>query len=370
MNIKNISVPFVNFKREYKKIKKEINLAIKEVLEDQAFVLGKRVEEFEKNYSNYLGIRHTIGINSGTDGIILALKALNVGEGDEVITPANSFFATTLGIEQVKATPVFVDIDEETYQIDTNKIEDKITKRTKAILLVHLYGTCANMEDIITIAKKHNIYIIEDACQAHGVEYKGKKAGTLGDISIFSFYPSKNLGAYGDGGAVCTDNEELAVKLKLLRNYGQRVKYYHDILGTNTRLDEIQAAILSVKLKYLDIWNNSRNKIAKRYTKNIKTIKTQTVYKSSTHNYHLYVIEVKNREEFIKYMHNNDINCQIHYPIPLHLQQALKHLGYKEGDFPITENVAKHIVSLPMYPFMTNMEIKKVIDTINTYENL
>ena len=362
-----MEIPFVDLKRQYDLIKEEINIKINEVLQNTHFILGENVEIFEKEFANYCGVKYCVGVASGSDALTLCLKALGIGEGDEVITVPNTFIATVDAISRNGAKPVFVDIDTETYNMDVTKIEEEITDKTKAIIPVHLYGQPADMDAIIKIAKKYDLKIIEDACQAHGAEYKGKRVGSLGDAGCFSFYPAKNLGAYGDGGMVVTNNEELAEKIRMLRNYGQSKKYYHDFMGYNSRLDEIQAAVLRVKLRYLDEWNDKRREHAKLYDElleNASGIETPTEKDYVKHVYHLYVMRCKNRDDLQHYLSSKGISTGIHYPIPVHLQMAYKHLEYKQGDFPITEKYSKEILSLPMFPELTDEEIEAVVGLI------
>ena len=354
-------IPLVDLKRQYESIKEEINGAIIRVLERGNFILGEEVSKFEEEFSSYCNVKYGIGVASGTDALTLAIRALGIGRGDEVITVPNTFIATVDAIVRNGAKPVFVDIDEESYNIDVNKIEEKITKNTRAVIPVHMYGQPADMDPILDIAEANNMYVIEDASQAHGAEYKGKKVGSLGDIAAFSFYPSKNLGAVGDAGIIVTNNEELADKIRVLRNYGQRKKYYHDFIGYNSRLDEIQAAVLRVKLKYLDVWNEKRRELAKIYNEqfsDVREIKPPIEMDYAKHVYHLYVIRCKNRDELRQYLKSKGISTGIHYPIPIHLQEAYKYLGYRSGDFPITEKYADEILSLPMFPELTKEEIR------------
>lgn len=360
-----MNISFLDLKKQFKQIKLEINSAIKTVLNHQFFILGPELENFELLFSKYLGAKYVVGVNSGTDGLILALQSVGVSKGDEVITPPNSFIATTLAITQLGAKPVFVDIDPDTYQIDANKIEEAITSKTKAILPVHLYGAPCQIEIIKKIADKHHLYLIEDACQAHGATIKNKQVGTFGDIGVFSFYPGKNLGAYGDGGAICTNSKEIYKRIKKLRNYGQKEKYYHSEIGINTRLDEIQAAILSIKLKYLDQWNLLRNKVARYYIKSLSKVKTQKIYDHSKSCYHIFTIEVSNRDYIKKKLAEKGIQTLIHYPLPIHLQECYKYLGYKKGDFPYTESSADKILSIPIYPELSKKEILHIITNIN-----
>ena len=364
------TIPLVSLKKQYLTIKKEIDGMIQNVLNNGQFILGKNVKNFERKFADYCGSKYAIGVNSGTNALFLSLLACGIKKGDEVITVPNSFISTVLAISYTEARPVFVDIDPNTYNIDVLKIEKKITNKTKVIIPVHLYGQPADMDPIIKIAKKYNLKIIEDACQAHGAEYKNKKVGTIGDIGCFSFYPTKNLGCYGDGGIITTNNKKIAKKILLLRNYGQRKKYHHDIIGHNARLSELQAAILRIKLKYLDMWNAKRREHAKQYNKllsDIHSIKMPTEINSSKSVYHLYVIRTKKRNKLQQFLFKKGIITEIHYPIPIHLQKAYCDLGYAKDDFPRTEICAKEIISLPMYPELTNKEINYVCNTIKKF---
>lgn len=363
-----MDILFLDLKRQYHYIKKEINQAIFKVLDHQSFVLGSKLKLFEKKFASYLKSKYVVGVGSGTDGLILALKALGIGKNDEVITPAYSFIATTLAITELGAKPIFVDIDPNTYQINVDKIEKLITKRTKAILPVHLYGAPCRIDQIVKIACKNNLFVIEDSCQSHGATFKEKMTGTFGNIGVFSFYPGKNLGAYGDGGALCTNNKDLYEKILRLRNYGQSKKYYHDTIGINSRLDEIQAAILSVKLKYLNEWNKKRNQIAQWYKKYLDSkIKTQIILNNGTSNYHIFMIEADRRKSLQKMLLKQKIYTLIHYPIPIHLQKCYKSLGYKKGSFPNTEKLAKKALSLPMFPELFEKEVKYICESINCF---
>lgn len=362
-----MNIPFLDLKAQYKTIKQEIDSAIKRVVKNQHFILGNELKTFENNFAKYLGVNYACGVNSGTDALIFALKILDIGPGDEVITPTQSFIATTLAITEVGATPVFVDSDPVTFQIDANQIEDKITNKTKAILPVHLYGAPCEIEKIIKIAKKYKLRVIEDACQAHGTTYKLKMVGTFGDIGVFSFYPGKNLGCYGDGGAMVTNDKELYKKMLLIRNYGQTVKYYHDTIGLNSRLDEIQAAILDIKLKYLDNWNERRNVIAERYNNSLKNVKTQKIINNGISNYHVFTILVKNRESLIKKLEENGIHTIIHYPIPIHLQKCFELSRYKQNSFPVAEKIANQILSIPIYPEITTDQVDHITENVLRY---
>jgi dTDP-4-amino-4,6-dideoxygalactose transaminase len=358
-------IPFLNLKAQYKEHKSEIDEAITRVVDNQYFILGNELKTFETNFASYLGVKYACGVNSGTDALVLALKVLGIGRGDEVITPTLSFIATTLAITEVGATPVFVDSDTDTYQIDVSLIEKKITSKTKAIIPVHLYGAPCEIDKIMEIANRHSLRVIEDACQAHGTLYKSQMAGTFGDIGVYSFYPGKNLGCYGDGGAMVTNDEEIYKKMISIRNYGQTVKYHHETLGVNSRLDEIQAAILDVKLKHLDGWNDKRRVIAKKYNKEIKRLKTQRIISNGISNYHVFSVIIEERDNFIKELDNQGIKTIIHYPIPIHLQNCYSSLGYAEGSFPVAEKIAKSIVSLPMYPELNISDQEVIIKTIN-----
>ncbi|CAN5127555.1 DegT/DnrJ/EryC1/StrS family aminotransferase [soil metagenome] len=366
-SFKKMNIPFVNLKFQYKFIKPSIDAAIRRVVLSQDFILGSELDSFEKEFATYLGVNYVVGVNSGTDGLVLALLALGIGKGDEVITPANSYVATTTAIVFVGAKPILVDCDPDTYQIDVKKVEKAVTKKTKAILPVHLYGSPAELDQLQTIANRYKLFLIEDACQAHGATFKNKKLGTFGDIGVFSFYPSKNLGAYGDGGALATNSRELYEQLLKLRNYGQVKKYHHDSFGINSRLDEMQAAVLRVKLNHLDTWNHERNEVAALYIKLLKNLKRQMIIEKGKSCYYLFVIETERRDTLQKYLLENGIQTLIHYPIPIHLQKAYSNLGYKRGDFPITEKVADRILSLPMYPDLKKTEINYISKAINAF---
>lgn len=351
-------VPFIDLKREYTKISEEITQAIQRILKSGWFILGEEIERFEEEFTNYIGAKYGISVNSGSDALFLALKVLEIGEGDEVITVSHTFISTVDAIVRNEAKPVFIDIEPEAYCIDVAKIEEKITDRTKAILPVHLYGHPANMDEIVKISQKYHLPIIEDACQAHGTEYKGKKVGGIGNIGCFSFYPTKNMGAYGDAGMIITNNEELADKLKMMRNYGSSKKYYHEFVGANSRLDEIQAAVLRVKLKYLDEWNEKRRRIAKLYNQLLddSTIVTPVERKYAKHVYYLYVVRCKERDKLQKYLLNKGMQTMIHYPIPVHMQNAYLKLGYKVN-LPVTQKTCTEILSLPIHPWLNKKEV-------------
>ena len=363
-------IPFVDLKAQYNSIKDEIDEAIQNVLNNTSFIMGKELKEFEKEFAQFCNIKYAIGVANGSDALILALKSCGISEGDEVITVPNTFIATTEAITHVGGKIVFVDIDPKTYTIDVSRIEEKITDKTKAIIPVHFYGQSADMDPIIKLSRKYNLKIIEDAAQAHGAEYKGKKVGSLGDIGCFSFYPAKNLGAYGDAGMITTNNEEIAKKLKLLRNHGRITKKYeHEIEGYSSRLDNLQAAILRVKLRHLSKWNNMRRKNAKKYNKllsNIDGIIPPYEADYAKHVYHLYVIRVGERDILREELKSEGVATGIHYPIPLHLQPAYKYLGYKEGDFPVTEGCSQKILSLPMYAELSGEQINEIVYSIKS----
>jgi len=368
-----MKVPFLDLKAQYKSIKEEIAVELQKVLNNTAFAGGPFVAQFEKEFALFCKTDFAIGLGSGTAALWAAIQGLGIGEGDEVITTPNTFIATAEAISFAGAKPVFVDIDEQTYNINPQLIEDAITPKTKAIIPVHLYGQTADMNPIMEIAKAKDLFVIEDACQAHGAKCNGKPAGSIGDAGCFSFYPGKNLGAYGEAGAVVTNNLQLADNLQMFRDHGQKKKYYHAIVGWNARMDGFQGAILSVKLKYLNQWNESRRKNAQLYNgllADIDGIITPTEVDYAKHVYHLYVIRVKNRDEFMAALVENDVFCGIHYPIPLHLQDAYSSLGYKKGDYPVAEKCCEQLVSLPMFPELTSEQISYVVEKIKNITNL
>jgi len=358
-------IKFVDFKREFREVLGEIRETVDRVLESGWYILGEEVKKFEEEFLKYTGTKYAVSVNSGSDALYLAIKALGIGKGDEVITVSHTFISTVDAIVRNGAKPVFIDIEPSTYCIDVSKIEEKITKKTKAILPVHLYGHPADMDPIIELAEEYKLFVVEDACQAHGAEYRGKKVGSIGDIGCFSFYPVKNLGAYGDGGMIVTNNEELAEKLGMLRNYGQSRKYCHDFVGVNSRLDEIQAAILRVKLKHLDEWNERRRRIVELYNELLKdTNVIRPVEKEwAKHVYHLYVVRCKDRNKLQQYLSRKGIQTLIHYPIPVHKQKAYLNLGFNV-DLPVTERICNEILSLPMHPWLNNDEILSVVEGV------
>lgn len=362
-----MKVPFLDLKTQYKTIKDELDEELNWVLDNTSFILGEKVSNFETNFASYCDKKHAIALNSGTSALHLALISMGIKPGDEVITVPNTFIATVSPIAYIGAKPVFVDVEPKTFNMDVNKIKDAITSKTKAIIPVHLYGQPADMEIIREIAEKHDLKIIEDACQAHGAEYKGKKVPVT-NIGCFSFYPGKNLGAYGEGGAVVTDDAEAAEKIRMLRDHGQPKKYYHKYIGYNYRMDGFQGAVLNVKLKYLDQWINGRRKAAKLYNELLnKIVDTPKEASYSKHVYHLYVIRLKEREQMMAHLNSKDIATGLHYPIPLHLQEAYLSMGLKKGAFPVTEAAANEILSLPMYPEISEEQINYVCSSIKEF---
>jgi dTDP-4-amino-4,6-dideoxygalactose transaminase len=364
-----MKVNFVDLKAQYQSIKPEIDSAIQDVISNTAFILGKAVADFEEQFAKYCGVKYSLGINSGTSALIMALQAVGIGKGDEVVTTPNTFIATAEAISCVGATPVFVDMEEKSYNMDPGKLEKAITKKTKAVIPVHLYGQPADMDPILEIAKKKGVVVIEDACQAHGAEYKGKRAGSLGKMGCFSFYPGKNLGAYGEGGGVTTDDEEMVRKIKALRDHGSPKKFYHEFIGNNCRLEGIQGAVLAVKLKHLDKWNDGRRKNAQLYKKHLQgtEVKLPQEMPYAKHVYHVFCIRVKDREKLIEFLSKKEIFTNIHYPIPIHLQKAYSFLGYKKGDFPVVESSMDEILSLPMFAELTEEQIKYTTDCIKEF---
>lgn len=364
-----MKINFNQLDRGYRKYKKEYDNAAISTLESGWYILGQNGEKFEKEFAQFNGSKYCVGLNSGLDALILSFRALDIGIGDEVIVPANTYIASVIGITENGATPIFVDPDE-FYNIDVDKIEKKITKKTKAILVVHLYGQAADMKKIRSLADKYNLYLVEDCAQSHGAHFEDKMTGTWGNIGCFSFYPTKNIGAFGDSGAIVTDNYEIYKKMKMLRNYGSKVKYHNEILGVNSRLDEIQAALLSVKLSHYGKLRIERESIAKKYLEGInnKQIILPNISENAEHVWHLFVVRTTKRDKFQRFLADNYIGTQAHYPIPPHLSEAYIYLGHKLGDFPITEEYANTVLSLPLYEGMTEEEINYVIDTINRYE--
>ena len=364
-----MDVPFVDLRLQSNTIQKKLSRAIDTVFRDSNFILGDHCARFEASFCEYLGKGYGIGVNSGTDALYLSLMAEGIGPGDEVITVSHTFMATYIAIVHTGATPIFVDIEEDTFNMNPHLIEDVITSRTRAIIPVHLYGQPVSMHEIVKIAKRHNLVVIEDACQAHGAQIDGKKVGLFGDYGCFSFYPTKNLGAYGDGGMVVTNTTERADKLRALRNYGQSKKYHHDQFGLNSRMDEIQAAILNVKLKYLDSWNNNRINIAKAYMAGIVSdhVTCPSPPDNLVHVFHLFVIKASTRNQLQDHLANLDIHTQIHYPIPVHLQKSYAQQRSRRYSLPVTEHVCNTILSLPMYPELNEKQVEYVVKAVNAY---
>jgi dTDP-4-amino-4,6-dideoxygalactose transaminase len=364
---KNMKVPFLDLKAQYESIKNEIDDAIQQVIDSCAFAGGPFVEKFEKEFAQFCGSKYAVGVGSGTEALWLSLMALGIGPGDEVITVPNTFIATAEAISLCGATPVFVDIDEETYNMDVFQLEHAIANNTKAIIPVHLFGQMADMDPIMEIAKKYGLYVVEDACQAHGAEYRAKKAGTIGDTGCFSFYPGKNLGAYGDAGALITDNPELAAKTQKLRDHGQSKKYYHDVIGWNSRMDGLQGAVLSIKLKHLACWNEARRNKAMLYNALLAETDnaiTPVEKEYAKHVFHIYAVRIKNRDELIAKLVKKDIYAGIHYPVPVHLQAAYHNLSKNNGALPKAEKCAGEFISLPMYPELSIEQIACVAKEI------
>ena len=362
-------VPFVSFKPMERELDAELRAAFERVYENSWYIEGKEDAAFEEDFAKYVGTKYCVGVGNGLDALILALKALGIGEGDEVIVPSNTYIATVLAVTYVGATPVLVEPDIDTFNISPMLIEEKVTDKTKAIMPVHLYGQPCDMDPIMDIAHKYGLYVVEDCAQAHGATYKGKAIGTFGDVSGFSFYPGKNLGALGDAGAVVTDNKELADKIRALGNYGSDYKYHHIYKGNNSRLDEMQAAFLSVKLPHLTRMNEARRQIANKYLEGIVNPQIILPYVSDEveHVWHIFGIRCNRRDELAEYLNEHGIMTNKHYPIPIHMQDCYKDLGFKKGDFPIAEEISTTELSLPMYYGMTEEEINHVINIVNNF---
>jgi dTDP-4-amino-4,6-dideoxygalactose transaminase len=365
-----MQVPFGDLTRHYLAIKEEIDGAVARVLNSGWFVLGNEVKAFEEAFARYLGVRHAIGVGSGTEALHLALVASGVQPGDEVITVPNTAVPTLSAISFAQAVPVMVDVDPDSFCINVNRLEEKISTRTRAIIPVHLFGNACRIEEVMAIARRHNLAVIEDACQAHGARRLGRTVGTFGEYGCFSFYPSKNLGAFGDGGMVVTDDDERARQIVLLRNYGQIERYYHDIKGFNSRLDELQAAILAAQLPYLTEWNRRRREIAALYSRTITHpgVLLPTQQEGSDHVFHLYVVRCETRDALRSHLADHGIGTQIHYPVPCHLQNAYKELAAEAGSCPVAERYAREILSLPIYPEMRDEEALFVAETINQFK--
>jgi len=355
-------VPFLDLRAAYEELKAEVDDAVSRVLGSGYYLLGKELEAFEKEFAEYLDVRHCVAVGSGLDALHLALRALEVGQGEEVLVPSNTYIATWLAVSYAGAVPVPVEPDERTYNIDPGKLEAAITDRTRGIIPVHLYGQPADMDPILEVARKHNLWVLEDAAQAHGASYKGKRVGGLGDIAGWSFYPGKNLGAFGDGGAVTTNNGELADRVRVLRNYGSRTKYFNEVRGFNSRLDEIQAAVLRVKLKHLDEWNRRRRNIAELYRRELEGCNLILPYvpEWAEPAYHLFVVRSGQRDALHQYLETQGIGTLIHYPVPPHLQQAYCEIGLAAGTLPISERIHQEVLSLPIGPHVTEAQVETV----------
>ena len=390
------NIPLIDLKAQYNSIRDEINKVTIDVLSSSQYIIGEKVKSFEKEFSEYLNVKNSISVGNGTDGLVIALKSLGIGEGDEVITSTFTFFATAESISSVGAVPVFVDVKKDTFNIDPDKIKEKITSKTKAIMPVHVFGQPADMDKINAISEKHNLYVIEDACQAIGADYKGQKIGTLGDIAVFSFFPTKNLGCAGDGGMIVTNNDNLATICKALRTHGSGsngkeaynilnnidefleednsidntvynpLKYYNYLVGHNSRLDEIQAAILRVKLKSLDKWNNLRCEHVQFYNESLKYTEFITPFKEEyvKHVYHMYILQSERRADVVSYLRDKGIATGIYYPVPLHLQKVYEELGYKLGDMPNSEHLSERTFAIPVYPELEYEQKKYIVDML------
>ena len=391
-----MNIPLIDLKAQYDSLGEKLDKAALGVLSSANYIMGKTVTDFEKEFADFVGVKHAISVGNGTDALVLALKSMGIGEGDEVITTPFTFFATAEAISAVGATPVFVDVNKETFNIDVTKIEEKITSKTKAIMPVHIFGQSADMDEINEIAKKHNLYVIEDACQAVGGKYKGRKIGTLGDIACFSFFPTKNLGCAGDGGMIVTNDDKIATIARALRTHGSGengqkaynllnnieeevktaegandtvynpLKYYNYLIGFNTRLDAIQSAILSVKLKEIDSWNAKRREIVELYNEALQNsdLVTPVAKDYNEHVYHMYILQSENREEVLAKLKEAGIATGVYYPVPLHLQKVYKDLGYKEGDMPVSEYLSHRTFAIPVYPELTKEQVEYIISKV------
>jgi len=362
-----MNIKYTNFEKMHKPLENELMSCYKEVFESQWFIQGKKLEQFEREFADFCGTKYCVGVGNGLDALRLILQACDIGEGDEVIVPANTFIATVLAISYEGATPVFVEPDPETLLIDPKLIEEKITDKTKAIMVVHLYGRIAAMEEIMQIANKYDLKVFEDSAQAHGAELNGIKAGNWGDASAFSFYPGKNLGALGDAGAITTNNKEIAEKARALGNYGSKIKYKHEYKGINSRLDELQAAFLSVKLNKLDEWTQERQEIAKKYYAGIHNEKITLPKFTENNVYHIFPVFCDDRDALQAYLQEKGVYTLIHYPTAIHLQEAYKELNMGEGSFPITEKICASELSIPLYPGMEQEEVEYVIECLNEF---
>ncbi len=364
-----MDIKYLDLQAQYKTIQPEVDAAIQQVISSCAFTLGPAVANFEAEFAAYCDCSHCVAVNNGTNALLLALRALDVGPGDEVVTAANTFIATVAAIIHAGAKPVLVDVDPESRNLDPILLKMAISPKTKVIIPVHLYGRTADMDPILTIAKTHGVVVLEDCAQAHGAQYRGRVAGSMGKMGAFSFYPGKNLGAYGEGGAIVTSDEKAAKALRKLRDHGSDRKYYHDMIGYNARMEGIQGAVLGVKLKHLNSWNKERNRVAVSYNRLLKgtPVKTPALHDDYFQVFHLYVIETEQRDKLQAYLKEQGIVTLIHYPVPNHLQKALDYLGYRRGDFPVTEKLADEILSLPIYPEMTEEQIEFVASQVKGF---
>jgi len=363
-------VPFLDLKAQYASIRDEIGTALQQVFDATAFAGGPFVENFEKEFASFCQCDFAIGVGSGTDALWMALLGLGIGEGDEVITTPNTFIATAEAISFSGATPVFVDIDEQTYNMNPDLLEGAITPKTKAVIPVHLFGQMADMDPIMQVARMHGLFVIEDACQAHGAEHKQRCAGSIGDAGCFSFYPGKNLGAYGEAGAIVTNNAELAERMRMFRDHGQAKKYYHRLIGWNARMDGLQGAVLNVKLKHLPAWNEARRKNAQLYNDlltAVDSVITPVEADCTRHIYHVYAIRTQDRDVLVRALAEKGVSCGIHYPVPIHLQEAYRFLGYRRGSFPVAEKCAQELASLPMFPELSQEQIESVCHEIDCF---
>ncbi|MBA4548167.1 DegT/DnrJ/EryC1/StrS family aminotransferase [Thermoactinomyces intermedius] len=362
-------IPLLDLTAQLQPIREEVLQAVERVIDSGQYIMGPEVKAFEKEVAQYLGVKHAIGVGNGTDALLLALDAAGIKAGDEVITTPFTFFATAETISQVGATPVFVDIDPKTYNIDVNQIKEKINEKTKAIIPVHIFGQPANMEEIMALAEEHQLFVLEDAAQGMGSEYKGRKIGNWGHAATFSFFPTKNLGGYGDGGMVVTNDDQLAEKIRILRVHGSNPKYYHSMIGYNSRLDALQAAVLRIKLRHLDAWNDGRRKKAALYNELLKDTPVVTPYEAEDrkHIYHLYIIQAEDRDELMAHLKEQGISCGVYYPVPLHQQEVYKDLGYEEGSLPVSEYMAKRTFALPLYAELEDEDIRLIANTIKSY---
>lgn len=364
-----MKIKFLDLQAQYDSIKNEIDRAVSEVIQSSSFALGPAVARFEENFARYCSCEHAVGVNSGTSALFLILKGLGIGKGDEVITAANTFIATVAAIIQTGATPVLVDVDPDTRNMDLNLIEKAISPRTRVIMPVHLYGSMVDMDSLDAIAKKHRLIVVEDAAQAQGAKLRNRPAGSFGLAAGFSFYPAKNLGAYGEAGAIVTSDSTLAKTVRKLRDHGSEKKYYHDMIGYNARMDGIQGAVLDVKLKHLDGWNSQRNRVAKRYRDNLKNLPVTLPreFEDSFQVYHQFVVEVNSRDKLQSFLADNGVPTLIHYPIPVHRQKGFVDAGFHAGSFPVTEKLAGRILSLPIYPELTDDEVDYVSSKIKEF---